>query len=140
MKNKIIALSKFISAFTLILLFSISAMAQDKKEDRAKLVTDNMNTQLKLTDVQYKEVYDVNYEFLTKSKEIKATETDKVVKRESLKENNDIRETKLKQILTAEQYLTYLENRKESKKKLNEALQQRGTHRVNNVSKLKIKQ
>jgi len=139
LKTKTISLAKFISAFALTILFSIGAMAQDKKADRAKVAADNMKTSLSLTDAQYKKVYDLNSDFFAKINDVRATETDKTVKGQKIKELNESKVTKLKEILTPEQYTTYIDSKKLGKEKFIGATQ-KNRYKTDTLKSVKIKQ
>lgn len=109
----------FLASVVLFLMFSVNAVAQDKIAEGAKAVTAQMKTQLNLNDGQYTKVLDVNKTFLTKAVEANklnnATE-----KAKKLKTLSDEKDTKLKSVLTDDQYKRYAANRAAYAKKLRE--------------------
>jgi hypothetical protein len=119
-------MGKIAAAFAMVVLFTLTATAQDKVTEGAKKITDNMKEDLSLTADQYKKVYDINFEFLTKAKDeknaVKATGA-KLQKKDKVKELKVIgqdREAKLKAVLTEEQFKKFEATKKENKDKLKE--------------------
>lgn len=118
MKKKI----KFIFALPLLLfaLLGTPALAQQKTEDVAQKMTNLLKTQLALNDTQYKQVYDANVAFVNEAKAVKASGEGKRAKAGKLKAADEARDAKLKTILTDAQYKTFLEKKKENRKKFKE--------------------
>lgn len=103
---------------TLMVLLTTTAFAQDKAAEGAKAVTANMKEQLKLNDSQYTKVLDINQAFLQKAISTKNSAATKVEKAKKLKTVSDERDTKLKSVLTEDQYKVYIANKAENRKKL----------------------
>ena len=86
----------------IVLMFTTFAMSQQQKqtgknltpEERAQKRTETLKAKLKLTDVQYNQVY---LQLVTNEKKIKA-------QREELKKAREEHDAKMKSILTPEQY------------------------------------
>jgi hypothetical protein len=119
MKNFTIASKAFLGTLVLFLMFSINASAQDKLTEGAKTVTGQMKTQLGLNDSQYTKVLDVNKTFLVKAAEANKL-TNAAEKAKKLKTLSDERDTKLKSVLTGDQYKTFAANRAKYAGKLRE--------------------
>jgi len=119
---KINALKKMLLFAALMLLFTVNALAQDKSKDGAKAVTTYMKEQLTLNDGQYTKVYDVNLTFLKKvadnNKKLKGPE--RVKKLRVLEEERD---TKLKSVLSEDQFKNYVGNKAANRKKIAEYYQ-----------------
>lgn len=102
-----------------MLLFTANALAQDKTVDGAKAVTSYMKEQLSLNDSQYTKVYSVNLTFLQKvednNKKLKGA--DRVKKLRTLE---DERDTKLKSVLSEDQFKNYVGNKAANRKKIAE--------------------
>ncbi|KGO91087.1 hypothetical protein [Flavobacterium subsaxonicum] len=114
-----------LSAVALLVLFTTSAMAQDRVAEGAKKVTDGMKTQLTLNDSQYAKVLEINKAYLVKVKESKAKSVNKVEAAKKLKTIDEDREAKLKSVLTADQYKAFAATRADNKKKLKEYLEEK---------------
>jgi dTDP-glucose pyrophosphorylase len=119
MKNVTHATRAFFSTLVLLVMFSITASAQDKLTDGAKAVTTQMKTQLGFNDAQYTKVLDVNKTFLTKAAEANKL-TNASEKAKKLKTLSDEKDAKLKSVLTDDQYKKYAANRATYAKKLRE--------------------
>ena len=115
-KTLISATKAMVSVVAIVLAFTINASAQDRVGNGAQKMTDNMKTELKLTDEQYGKVLEINKSFSEKSFEARKSSTDQKVTREAVKGLNTERETKLKAVLTEEQFKTYLVKKEEKKK------------------------
>lgn len=107
-------------AAALLLLFTAGACAQEKDRvtQGATAVTDLMKSQLGLTDAQYKKVYDVNLDFLTRAQGVRQSDDDAIVKVKAVKKLDKERDVKLKAILTAAQYQTFLVKKEENREKI----------------------
>jgi hypothetical protein len=115
-------LKNVVSAIALLVMFTTSAMAQDKVAEGAKKVTDGMKTQLTLNESQYAKVLEINKTYLVKVKENKTKTVGKVEQAKKLKTIDDDREAKLKSVLTQDQYKMFAATRADNKKKLKEYL------------------
>lgn len=116
LKTLITAAKGIVSLVALVLAFTINASAQDRTADAAQKMTDNMKTELTLTDAQYAKVLDINKNFAGKATEARKASTDRKVTSEAVKGLNEEREAKLKTVLTEEQFKTYLAKKEEKKK------------------------
>lgn len=108
----------------LCFIFFIAVQAQKKPAADAtvKTLTDSMKLKLALTDAQYPKVYQVNSDFAAKLKAVKATNEDKEVKKEKAKALNKEWSAALKNVLTAEQFKKFDDNKKEEKKQLKKVI------------------
>lgn len=106
----------------MVLGFTLTVAAQDKATDGAKAVTTYMKEQLSLNDGQYTKVYSVNLTFLQKVEENskKNKGADKIKKLRALE---DERDTKLKSVLSEDQYKNYVGNKAANRKKVAEYYQ-----------------
>ena len=120
MKNTI---SKVVGAVVLLLLFTTNAHAQDRAVEGAKTVTAHMKEQLSLNDSQYTKVYAVNLEFLQKAMDNKKADKTKVQKAKRRKALDEERDTKVKSVLTDEQFKIFIANKAENRKKLRQHFQ-----------------
>lgn len=105
---------------TAFFLFIGSSFAQDSRKDQgAKALTDTMKTQLSLNDDQYKQVYDINLDFISKVASVKQDGDSKMAKFKKLKSIDGDRDAALKKVLTDDQFKDFQaykqENRKEMK-------------------------
>jgi len=120
MIKKITSAAKvMLGAMALLLMFTTAALAQDKTaaENLTKL-NDHMKTQLSLNDSQYAKVNDINRVFVTKAKESEKSNANKLDKAKKIKALEEDRDSKLKSVLTADQYKIFIANRGENTKKL----------------------
>ena len=125
MINKITSGAKaMLGAIVLLLVFTGSAIAQDKVTEGTAKLTGFMKTQLSLNDNQYTKVSDVNRVYLQKAKDSHATNASKLDKAKKLKALEEERDTKLKSVLTKDQYKIFIANRAENTKKLKEACEE----------------
>lgn len=115
-KTLISATKAMVSVVALVLAFTVNASAQDRGANAAQKITDNMKTELSLTDAQYAKVLDINKSFTEKSAEVRKASTDKKANAQAIKTLNEDRETQLKTVLTDDQYKTYLAKKEEKKK------------------------
>jgi hypothetical protein len=106
---------------TMFLFFAGAAFAQDgTPEKKATALTDRMKTQLTLTDDQYKQVYDVNLDFVTQLGALKADAGSKMSKFRKMKTIDNDRDAALKKILSADQFSTFQTNKEENRKEMKE--------------------
>lgn len=106
---KSICTMAFMSA---IMLICAPSFAQDKAqhktpEEKAKMMSDKMKTELVLNDEQYQKVQEINLDFATKTKDIKKEGTDKTAWADKIKPIEDERTAALKEVLTPEQFAKY---------------------------------
>lgn len=122
---KFSAIKKAVLAMFIMLFVSVNAIAQDKQDvavEGAKKVTASMKDQLTLNDGQNNKVYIVNLDFLKKVAENnkKANKVEKMKKQRSLEEERD---TKLKSVLSADQYSLFIAHRAQDRKRIAEFYQ-----------------
>ncbi|PZR22160.1 MAG: hypothetical protein DI539_06135 [Flavobacterium psychrophilum] len=115
-KAIISATKAMLSVVALVLAFTLNASAQDRSAYAAQKMTDNMKTELTLTDAQYTKVLDINKDFVAKSADARKASTDRAVTAKSVQGLNEEREKQLKTVLTEEQYKNYLLKKDEKKK------------------------
>lgn len=100
---------------SLLILCTISLHAQEPKEklttaERASKITEKMKKALNLTDEQTKKVLAVNQDFTTKmEKQRELNKEDRKNSRDEMKKIDDDQDARMKEILTADQYKTYLD-------------------------------
>lgn len=116
---------QLLGAFAIMLLFTANMSAQAKGAEAAKAVTNNMKDELMLNDGQYTKVYAVNLDFMEKAMENRDSGKTKVEKAKRLKALDDERDTKLKSVLSDDQYKKYVANKAENRKKLREHLKEK---------------
>jgi hypothetical protein len=103
--------------FTLLLFITSSSFAQDPK---AKALTDRMKTQLTLNEDQYKQVYDINLDFITKMTGLKESSDGKMAKFKSFKTIDSNRDAALKKVLTEQQFKDFQTQKKENREEMKE--------------------
>ena len=101
-----------------LFMFTACASAQDRINEGATVITDNMKAQLALNDSQYKKIHAINLDFLNQGVAIKKSGGGKADKATKIKLLDEARDAKVKPVLTAKQYETYLVMKKENRKKL----------------------
>ncbi len=100
---------------SLLILCTISLHAQEPKEkltaaERASKITEKMKKALNLTDEQTKKVLAVNQDFTTKmEKQRELNKEDRKNSRDEMKKIDDDQDARMKEILTADQYKSYLD-------------------------------
>ena len=101
MKNsKIIALALFVITTT----FSI-AQKNKTPEERAKMLTEKMKSELRLSDDQAQKIAAINLDIALKNNQIKSDESmDLESKKIALKESRKVRVAKFKDVLTVSQF------------------------------------
>ncbi|KGO84911.1 hypothetical protein Q765_18955 [Flavobacterium rivuli WB 3.3-2 = DSM 21788] len=112
------AVKLMLGAMALVVMFTTAALAQDKAAENLTKLNDHMKTQLSLNDSQYVKVNDINRVFVTKAKESEKSNANKLDKAKKIKALEEDRDTKLKSVLTADQYKIFVANRGENTKKL----------------------
>lgn len=114
-KTLISGVKAMTAVFAMVLAFTVSASAQDRSANSAQKLTDKLKTELSLNDEQYNKVLEINKVYSDKTTEARKNSTDRAVTATAVKGFNEERETKLKAVLTEDQYKTYLAN-KEAKR------------------------
>lgn len=105
----------------LFLFIAGSSFAQDKSaDDKATALTDRMKTQLTLNDDQYKQVYDINVDFVTKLGTVKEDGGSKMSKFKKLKSIDGDRDAALKKVLTEQQFKDFQTQKKENRAEMKE--------------------
>jgi hypothetical protein len=119
MIRKITSAAKaFLSAVVLLLMFTTTALAQDTSGEGIKKLNDHMKVQLSLNDSQYAKVNDINRVFVQKVGDSEKGNASKLDKAKKVKALEAERDTKLKSVLTEDQYKVFVANRAENTKKL----------------------
>jgi len=119
MIKKITSAAKLmLGAMALLVMFTTAALAQDKTAENLTKLNDHMKTQLSLNDSQYAKVNDINRVFVTKAKESEKSNANKLDKAKKIKALEADRDSKLKSVLTEDQYKIFIANRGENTKKL----------------------
>jgi hypothetical protein len=119
MIRKITSAAKaFLSAVALLLMFTTTALAQDTSAEGIKKLNDHMKVQLSLNDSQYAKVNDINRVFVQKVGDSEKGNASKLDKAKKVKALEAERDTKLKSVLTEDQYKVFVANRAENTKKL----------------------
>lgn len=100
------------ACFSFLMMCSVAVIAQDKSkhknpEEKAKMMSDKMKTELTLTDEQYQQVQAINLDFATKASAIKQEGADKAAWGEKMKPIKDEHAKALKGVLTPEQFTKY---------------------------------
>ena len=123
-------MKRIISTYFLMiamLLFAGNTSAQkmgDAAERSAKL-TEWMRTNLRLADEQLPTVRDINLKYAKKMDAIEANSLPKSEKMREITENDKAKDKELKDVLTDNQFQTYLSKKQEIKRKFKENLKQR---------------
>ncbi|MGN6437081.1 MAG: hypothetical protein ACTHMM_11135 [Agriterribacter sp.] len=108
------------TCFSFLMMCSVAVFAQDKQhknpEEKAKMMSDKMKTELTLTDEQYTKVQAINLDFATKASAIKQEGTDKAAWGEKMKPLKEEHAKALKGVLTPEQFTKYESIKDEMKK------------------------
>ena len=113
-KIKSTAITFFMS---FLMLFSFSMFAQSAAPGEAvKTMTDNMKTQLNLSDAQYQKVNSINQDFSSAAVKIKESGASRSAKLSKMKELDKRRDTSLKIVLNDEQFKMFKEHKKENRK------------------------
>ncbi len=84
-------------------------------EERAKVQTDRMKSELTLTNDQYEKAYQINLGIIQKNKGLQEQKMTAEERRNAVKQNNEARMSMLKDVLTADQYTKLQEKLKERK-------------------------
>jgi hypothetical protein len=119
MIRKITSATKaFLGAVALLLMFTTTALGQDTPAEGIKKLNDHMKVQLSLNDSQHAKVSDINRVFVQKVGDSEKGNASKLDKAKKVKALEAERDTKLKSVLTEDQYKVFVANRTENTKKL----------------------
>ncbi|ACU63273.1 hypothetical protein Cpin_5854 [Chitinophaga pinensis DSM 2588] len=121
-------ISTVLTAGFLLLLMTIAmpSFAQDTKKDKAaKALTDTMRTQLSLDDTQYSKVYDINADFVGKLAGLKDDSDSKMAKFKKMKAIDEDRDKALKAVLSAEQFKSFQEFKKQNRQEMKARFKER---------------
>lgn len=118
-------IKKAVLSVFMVLFVSVSVLAQEKQDknvEGAKKVTASMKEQLTLNNGQNTKVYVLNLDFLKKVAENnkKTNKVEKMKKQRALEEERD---TKLKSVLSADQYSLYIATKAQDRKRIAEFYQ-----------------
>gem|GEM_PF-1005129 len=109
-----------------LVTLAMPSFAQDTKKDKAaKALTDTMRTQLSLDDAQYSKVYDINADFMGKLAGMKGSSDSKMAKFKKLKAIDEDRDNALKAVLSAEQFKSFQEFKKQNRQEMKARLKER---------------
>ena len=113
----------------LVPLFALSFSvlhAQDKSnEERAKMLTEKMKSDLTLSDAQYEKAYTINLAFINKMTQLKNSGGGRLAKARKLKDADGERDKMLKGVLTDEQYKKYKDQKSSNREELKKRAGQR---------------
>jgi len=117
-------MKKFLVIIIAFSFFNTKAFSQDSyeqrtPEERAKIQTEWMKQNLNLSDEQFEKVEPLNLEYALKMEEVKSIDG-KLSKIKKAKSLSDEKDSKLKTILSEEQFEKYLKKRKELGDKMKE--------------------
>ena len=101
----------------LVALLPFAAMAQNNPQDQARTATNRMKEGVTLTPEQEGQAYEAHLVFFTQVGAVSDPEAQRDVRREAAK----VREARMKEILTPEQYATLQKLRKEKRGKMRNA-------------------
>ncbi len=102
-----------------VLFLSLGAFAQEKTtEERATEMTEKMKEQIGFNEDTQKKVQEINLDFVTKTEEIKKTDSSRMTKFKELKTLGEERESQLKEVLTEEEFDAFKEHQSENRKEL----------------------
>ena len=93
-------------------------------EERAQKITDWMKTNLQLSDEQATGVHAVNLKYASQNEALKEEGSARRKNYRKLKENQAAKDQELKNVLTAEQFTTYLKKKKELQEKMREEVRE----------------
>ena len=109
---------------SLIISFGVNAQKANLKkmnrnekspDQRAKIQTERMKTELNLTNDQYEKAYQINLGIIKKNRSLQDQKMTTDERNAAVKQNNAARKEMLKNILTSEQYSKMEEKLKERK-------------------------
>jgi Spy/CpxP family protein refolding chaperone len=112
---------------SLIISFGVNAQKANLKkmdrnekspDQRAKIQTERMKTELNLTNEQYEKTYEINLGIIKKNRALQDQKMTTDERNAAVKQNNAARKEMLKNVLTSEQYSKMEEKLKERKSKL----------------------
>jgi len=124
------------AGISLFMLVSVSSFSQNRAqrktpEERAKMMSDKMKSDLTLTEEQYQKVQTVNLDFITKTSSL-SRDRDKDSLMKKMKTYDDDRSKSLKGILTPDQLAKYEKDRSKMKDSMKNRM--RGRMKQNNRS------
>jgi len=96
--------------FSIFLLMPLLSMAQRQKkgpEQKARMATDAMKTTCNLSDEQYKQVYQINLNFVNRTAALRSDTDDQMVKMGKMKLADDERDEAMKAVMDNEQYKAF---------------------------------
>ena len=111
-----------------LFLLSMQLLAQNKilsAADRSASLTDWMKTNLKLTDDQVPKVQDINVKYANMVDALRSSSQGKKQKMTALKNYDTSKDKELKEVLTDDQFKTYLAKKDEMKRKFKEKMKSR---------------
>ena len=109
---------------SLIISFGVNAQKANLKkmnrnekspDQRAKIQTERMKTELNLTNEQYEKTYEINLGIIKKNRALQDQKMTTDERNAAVKQNNAARKEMLKNVLTSEQYSKMEEKLKERK-------------------------
>ncbi len=90
-------------------------------EEMAQKQTDRMKSKLNLSEEQSKSVYDINLKYAKSNEsEYKKAQEAKEKRMEAMKASQDKKDAELKNVLSADQFNTYQQQRKDAKMKMDQ--------------------
>jgi methionine-rich copper-binding protein CopC len=122
MKMRNVKTAFMMACMSLFMLVSVSSFAQEKMqhktpEEKAKMMSDKMKTELTLSDEQYQKVQTINLDFANKTSAV-PKDGDKSAWMSKMKECNEARSKSLKEVLTPDQFTKYETIKKEMRGKI----------------------
>ena len=88
-------MNKILTICILLITGTIFAQAKKTAVERAEIQTNKMKTELKLTDEQEKNIYQINLDFNQKNDEIRNSRMNEESKKRSFHQNNEARKEKI---------------------------------------------
>ncbi|MFP9112996.1 hypothetical protein ACLI1A_03590 [Flavobacterium sp. RHBU_3] len=122
MNTKLFKKALFTGILTLLFAVTVSAQEAVKPEDGAKALTSYMKEKFTLNDSQYTKVFSVNLAFMQKTLE-NNNKTNKVEKLKKQRAIEEERDTKLKSVMSDDQYKLYIATKAQDRKKISEYYQ-----------------
>ena len=114
--------SGFMLALLLVVITLVHAQqkAPVSAEEMATKTTEWMKTNLNLSEDQVGQANEINLKYARRNMDLKKSSLNKKQKLQMLKSNEDAKEKELKNILSADQYKTWLVKKEEVKEQLKE--------------------
>jgi hypothetical protein len=117
---------KFYYLTTALICLSLTAICQDQATDwkslspteRATKLTDWMDEELNLTDIQESNVFDVNLKYAKKTESLKNSNLSRREKFQTLKQYDKAKDLDLQEYLYKDQFETYEQKKKELMEKI----------------------